>query len=89
MSGDVVINQLNRNRKYAREFIIRNQDKLLWATDVGWWSFGDSEKQMNDHYTFFEGLDLPDEVRRKIYRENSIKVYGLKKEDLPSGNGSN
>jgi len=83
MSGDVVINQLNRNRKYAREFIIRNQDKLLWATDVGWWSFGDSEKQMNDHYTFFEGLDLPDEVRRKIYRENSIKVYGLKKEDSP------
>lgn len=78
MSGTVVINQLNRDRKYAREFIIRNQDKLLWATDEGWWSFGDPAKQMNDHYTFFEGLDLPDEVRRKIYRENSIKVYGLK-----------
>jgi len=32
---------------------------------------------MNQHYTFFEELDLPNEVRRKIYRENAIKVYGL------------
>lgn len=83
MSGAVVINQLNRDRKYAREFIIRNQDKLLWATDEGWWSFGDPAKQMNDHYTFFEELKLPDEVRRKIYRENSIKVYKLGKRDSP------
>ncbi len=78
MSGQVVVNVLNRDRKYAREFIIRNQDKLLWATDEGWWSFNDPERQMNQHYTFFEELDLPDEVRRKIYRDNAIKVYGLK-----------
>ena len=79
MSGSVVIDVLNRDRVYAREFLIRNQDKILWATDEGWWSFGSEDKQMNQHYTFLEGLDLPDEVRRKIYRENSIKVYGLKK----------
>ncbi len=79
MSGRVVIDVLNRDRAYAREFLIRNQDKILWATDEGWWSFGGKDKQMNQHYTFLEGLDLPDEVRRKIYRENSEKVYGLKK----------
>jgi len=78
MSGTVVINVLNRDRAYAREFIIRNQDKLLWGTDEGWWSFGDPARQMNMHYTFFEELGLPDEVRRKIYRDNAIKVYGLK-----------
>ncbi len=77
MSGSVVVDVLNRDRVYAREFLIRNQDKILWATDEGWWSFGSKEKQMNQHYTFLEGLDLPDEVRRKIYRENSEKVYGL------------
>jgi predicted TIM-barrel fold metal-dependent hydrolase len=77
MSGRVVIDVLNRDRAYAREFLIRNQDKILWATDEGWWSFGGKDKQMNQHYTFLEGLDLPDEVRRKIYRENSEKVYGL------------
>jgi predicted TIM-barrel fold metal-dependent hydrolase len=77
MSGRVVIDVLNRDRAYAREFLIRNQDKILWATDEGWWSFGGRDKQMNQHYTFLEGLDLPDEVRRKIYRENSEKVYRL------------
>ena len=62
MSGHVVVQVLNRDRKYAREFLIRNQDKILWATDEGWWSFGGKDKQMNQHYTFFEELDLPDEL---------------------------
>jgi len=79
MSGAVVINVLNRDRKYAREFLIRNQDKILWATDEGWWSFGKTGAQMNQHYTFFEELNLPDEVRYKIYRGNAERVYGLKK----------
>lgn len=78
MSGAVVVQVLNRDRKFAREFLIRNQDKILWATDEGWWSFGSKERQMNQHYTFLEELDLPDEVRHKIYRGNSEKVYGLK-----------
>jgi hypothetical protein len=78
MSGHVVVDVLNRDRKYAREFLIRNQDKILWATDEGWWSFGNKDRQMNRHYTFLEELDLPDEVRHKIYRGNSEKVYGLK-----------
>lgn len=80
MSGHVVVQVLNRDRKYAREFLIRHQDKLLWATDEGWWSFADQNKQMNQHYTFLEELDLPAEVRHKIYRGNAEKVYGLKKE---------
>lgn len=77
MSGHVVISVLGRDRKYAREFLIRNQDKVLWATDEGWWSFGNKDRQMNQHYTFLEELSLPDEVRRKIYRGNAEKVYGL------------
>jgi predicted TIM-barrel fold metal-dependent hydrolase len=79
MSGHVVISVLNRDRKYAREFLIRNQDKILWATDEGWWSFGKKDKQMNQHYTFFEELDLPAEVRHKIYRGNAEKLFGWKK----------
>ncbi len=78
MSGRVVVQLLGRDREFAREFLIRNQDKILWATDEGWWSFGDREKQMNLHYTLFEELDLPDEVREKIYRGNAMKVYGLR-----------
>ena len=79
MSGHVVISVLDRDRKYAREFLIRNQDKILWATDEGWWSFADEKRQMNKHYTFLEELDLPAEVRHKIYRGNVERVYGLAK----------
>jgi len=79
MSGMVVVQVLNRDRKYAREFLIRNQDKILWATDEGWWSFGQQDKYMIQHYTFLEELDLPAEVRHKIYRGNSEKVYSLKR----------
>ena len=79
MSGHVVISVLERDRNYAREFLIRHQDKILWATDEGWWSFNNPDRQMKRHYTFLEELGLPDEVRRKIYRENAEKVFGLKK----------
>lgn len=76
----VVVNVLNRDRKYAREFLTRHQDKLLWATDEGWWSFADKSKPMNRHHSFLEELDLPDEVRHKIYRGNAERVYGLRKD---------
>ncbi|MEI6176498.1 MAG: sialate O-acetylesterase [Verrucomicrobiota bacterium] len=85
MSGSVVIQALNRDRKYAREFLIRNQDKILWATDEGWWSFGSQSKQLDYIYTFFEELNLPAEVRQKIYRDNAEKVYGLKNKPAPPG----
>ena len=78
MSGAVVVQVLERDRKFAREFLIRNQDKILWATDEGWWSFGNKDRQMKRHYTFLEELDLPEEVLQKIYRDNAKKVYGLK-----------
>jgi uncharacterized protein len=77
MSGKVVVDVLKKDPKYAREFIIGNQDKLLWATDEGWWSFTNEERQMNGHYTILDELDLPDEVKLKLYRTNSEKVFGL------------
>ncbi|MFK7910015.1 MAG: sialate O-acetylesterase [Akkermansiaceae bacterium] len=79
-SGHVVVNVLNRDRKYAREFIIRNADKLLFGTDEGWWSFKDRNKQMKLHYTFFEELNLPDDVRYKLYRGNAEKLFGWKRQ---------
>jgi predicted TIM-barrel fold metal-dependent hydrolase len=78
MSGNVVPNVLNRDRKFARQFIIRHQDKLLFGTDEGWWSFSKDPSPFK-HYTFFESLDLPDDVRYKIYRGNAEKLFGWKK----------
>ncbi len=75
LSGLVVPDLLNRDRKFAREFIIRNQDKLLFGTDEGWWSFKKDPSQYK-HYTFFESLNLPKEVRYKVYRGNAEKLFG-------------
>lgn len=75
LSGHVVPNVLNRDRKYAREFVIRNQDKLLFGTDEGWWSF-QKDPSPYRHYTFFESLNLPEAVRYKIYRGNAERLFG-------------
>jgi predicted TIM-barrel fold metal-dependent hydrolase len=77
-SGHVVPQIMARDRAAAREFCIRNQDKILFGTDEGWWSFKDEITKFK-HYTCFEELDLPNEVRRKIYRGNAEKLFGWEK----------
>ena len=78
MSGVVVPALLLRDRAYGREFLIRNQDKVLWATDEGWWSFTNPDRQMKKHYTILEELELPEDVRRKIARGNAERLFGFK-----------
>jgi len=78
--GDISVSGIEafkRNHKQAREFLIKHQDKIMFGTDEGWWSF-EKPWEDNPHYTLLEELNLPDAVRRKIYRDNAIKVYGLK-----------
>lgn len=78
MSGVVVPAMLLRDRAYARDFLIRHQDKLLWATDEGWWSFTNPARQMQRHYTLLQELELPAEVQYKIARGNAEKLFGFK-----------
>ncbi|MFT5128846.1 MAG: putative TIM-barrel fold metal-dependent hydrolase [Rhodothermales bacterium] len=75
LSGHVVPNMLKRDLEFARAFCIRHQDKLLFGTDEGWWSFKQAPHPF-EHYAFFESLKLPDDVRYKIYRGNAEKLFG-------------
>jgi predicted TIM-barrel fold metal-dependent hydrolase len=77
MSGAVVVQVLEKDLQKAREFVLRHQDKILWATDEGWWSFQNKDRQMKRHYTFLEELDLPREVLDKLYFRNAAKVYRI------------
>lgn len=79
----MVPNVLGRDRDFARDFCIRHQDKLLWGVDEGWWSFKKDPDGGFQHYTFFESLDLPYEVRYKIYRGNAEKLFGWDDDNLP------
>jgi predicted TIM-barrel fold metal-dependent hydrolase len=69
---------LNRDRTYTREFVLRNQDRILFATDAGWWSFGSPIDERELEFTIFERLDLSKEVKEKIYRTNAQKLFGFK-----------
>ncbi len=60
-----------RDPKFGREFIIRNADRLLFGTDVL------MPNQDIPHFKLFESLDLPRDVRYKVYRGNAIKVLKL------------
>jgi len=68
---------LNRDRKYTREFLVRNADKILFGTDAGWWSFGKGKEDREIQFQLFEELDLPDEVKEKIYHRNAEKLFGF------------
>lgn len=74
LSAGVCLTNLNRNREYTRSFLIRNADKIMFGTDCGWWSFS---KEPVQHFTLFDGFDLPDEVKAKIYRKNAERVFAL------------
>ncbi|MCE9608991.1 MAG: amidohydrolase [Chthoniobacter sp.] len=67
---------LSSQGDYAREFIIRNADKLLFGTDAGWWSLATIPAPEKE-WTYFETLNLPADVKNKIYRESAAKLLKL------------
>jgi predicted TIM-barrel fold metal-dependent hydrolase len=60
-----------RDRKFGREFLIRRADQLLFGTD---YLMAD---QTIPHYALFDSLELPDDVQRKIYRDNALRLLKL------------
>jgi len=82
-SGHRMAMELNRDRTYTQEFLIRNADKILFGSDEGWWSFSKDERACT--FALFEELDLPAEVRAKIYHKNAEKLFGFGKDDYANG----
>lgn len=76
VSGLQMVSVLNRDRGYTREFLTRHQDKVLFATDAGPWSFGKSLEDRELQFELFERLGLEDDVKEKIYRKNTMKLFG-------------
>ncbi len=64
-------NSLRRDPAFGREFLIRRADRLMFGTDYL------SPDQSIPQFTLFDEFDLPDEVRRKIFRGNAEKLLGL------------
>jgi len=86
-----------QDREKVREFIIKYQNRLLYATDIvvsedsdieesiewldkEWnsdWTYFSSNEKMNSPSIdgSFTGLELDDDVLRKIYRTNALDWY--------------
>jgi len=63
---------IGRDKEFARAFLIRNADKLLFGTDSGWWSLG---KEPAPEFALIDELKLPKEVEDKICRGNAERFF--------------
>ena len=64
-------NAIDRDQKFAREFLVRRADKLLFGTDF-------LEPKMDvPQFELFDQLELPAEVRAKIFRDNARRILNL------------
>lgn len=64
-------NAIQRDLEFGREFVIRRADRLLFGTDYL------RPEQDVPQFALYESLNLPESVRRKIFRENARRLLGL------------
>ncbi len=83
-----VLYELGRQPRAAREFLIRYQDRVLFGKDsfqppeypYFWRVFETADEYFDyyrDYHAFWKlyGLDLPDEVLRKLYHGNALTLF--------------
>jgi hypothetical protein len=73
---------LGKDKKYTRKFMISHSQKLLFATDFGWWSFKKNTKPA-PQFALMENLDLPEKIKHLIYRGNAERLFGFKTAPAP------
>ncbi len=61
-----------RDRTFGRDFIIRRANQLVFGTD---WLM---PAQQIPQFELLESLNLPDDVRQKIYRDNALRLLKLR-----------
>lgn len=89
-----ILYDLGRQPRGAREFLIRYQDRVLFGKDSFqpseypyYWRVFETGDEYFDYYRDYHatwklyGMDLPDEVLRKLYYENALRLFpGLPRE---------
>ena len=82
-----ILYDLGRQPRAAREFFIKYQDRILFGKDAFqpeeypyyWRVFETSDEYFDyyrDYHAFWKlyGIDLPDEVLKKVYYKNALKI---------------
>lgn len=82
-----VLAELGRQPRFAREFFIQHQDRILFGKDVWapaeyhtYFRVLESADEYFDYYRHYHafwqmyGLNLPDEVLKKVYYQNALRI---------------
>jgi uncharacterized protein len=94
MEVGAILYELGRQPRAAREFFLRYQDRILFGKDSFqpaeypyFWRVFETDDEYFDYYRDYHafwklyGMDLPDEVLRKLYFENALRLMpGLPRE---------
>ncbi|HKV08651.1 MAG TPA: amidohydrolase family protein [Thermoanaerobaculia bacterium] len=92
-----VLHELGRQPRTAREFLIRHQDRVLFGKDVWapeeYHTYFRTLETADEYFPYYRkrhafwrlyGLDLPDEVLKKIYYKNALRIIpGIDKAEFP------
>jgi predicted TIM-barrel fold metal-dependent hydrolase len=83
-----VLAELGRQPRAAREWMIRYQDRVLFGKDVynptEYYTYFRVLETADEYFDYYRkrhahwkmyGLDLPDEVLRKLYYKNALKIF--------------
>jgi predicted TIM-barrel fold metal-dependent hydrolase len=62
---------IQRNLDFGRKFLIRRADRLMFGTDFL------TPEQSVPQLDLYATIDLPEDVQRKVYRENARKLLGI------------
>ena len=62
---------ISRDMNFGREFLVRRADRLFFGTD--YFFPGQDVRQ----FELYQTLALPDDVSRKIFRDNARRLLGL------------
>lgn len=96
-----ILYDLGRQPRFAREFFTRYQDRILFGKDsfqpdeypYYWRVFETADEYFDyyrDYHAFWKlyGMDLPDEVLRKVYFGNALRIIPrMPTEGFPGGGG--
>jgi predicted TIM-barrel fold metal-dependent hydrolase len=92
-----VLHELGRQPRAARAFLIRYQDRVLFGKDIWepteYYTYFRTLETADEYFPYYRkrhafwriyGLDLPDEVLKKIYYKNALRIVpGIDKSLFP------
>ena len=95
-----VLYDLGRQPRFARDFFVKYQDRILFGKDSFqpdeysyYWRVFETEDEYFDYYRDYHafwklyGMGLPDEVLRKVYYENALRIIpDMPKDGFPGQN---